>query len=229
MDELDKLALEAQKHPANSKARQKALTKLIMAIQASGKLYCADRYDYPPEVYNEALQEVWLYVCQNIDRYDPSKANAITWVNYMLHRRFQDAVNKYGNIRRVRRHNQRGWVQNLSLDAPLKTSDSAGDSGETFLDSIPQETPPFMPADKLRGYIENDPQGIFQHRHIRNHPEANYRPIALSYLENKSWAEIVAEFENQIPSGTVTSFFWRACRHFAPQFQDYLDSEEGLG
>lgn len=229
MDELDKLALEAQKHPANSKARKKALTKLVMAIQASGKLYCKDRYDYPPEVYNEALQEVWLKVCEHIDRYDPSKGKVITWVNYMLHRRFQDAVNKYGNIRRVRRHDQTGWVQTLSLDAPLKTPDSAGESGETFLDSIPQETPPFMPADKLRGYIENDPQGIFQHRHIRNHPEANYRTIALFYLENKSWAEIVAEFENQIPYGTVTGFFWRACRHFAPQFKDYLDSEEGLG
>lgn len=228
MDELDKLALEAQKHPANSKARKKALTKLVMAIQASGKLYCADRYD-SPEVYNEALQEVWLYVCQNIDRYDPSKGNAITWVNYTLKWRFRDAADRHLNRKRVSQDNQRKWVQTLSLDAPVKTPDSAGDSGETYLDSIPQETPPFMPADKLRGYIENDPQGIFQHRHIRNHPEANYRTIALFYLENKSWAEIVAEFDNQISYGTVTGFFWRACRHFAPQFQDYLDSEEGLG
>jgi hypothetical protein len=200
-----------------------------MAIQASGKLYCKGRYDYPPEVYNEALQQVWLYLCENIDRYDPSKATVITWVNNMLGWRFQDAADRHRNRKRVSRDNQREWVQTLCLDASLRSSDSDGESGETYLDSIPQETPPFMPADKLRGYIENDPQGIFQHRHIRNHPEANYRTIALFYLEDKSWAEIVAVFDNQIPYGTVTGFFWRACRHFAPQFQDYLDRKEGLG
>jgi DNA-directed RNA polymerase specialized sigma24 family protein len=228
MDELDKLALEAQQHPAKSNARKKALTKLIMAIQASGKLYCKGRYDYPPEVYNEALQEVWLKVCEHIDRYDRSKANAITWVNDMLKWRFQDAVDKHRNRKRVSQDNQRKWVQTLSLDAPVKSSDSDGESGETFLDSIAQNQPSML-LQELRDYIQEDPEGVFQHWHIINHPEANYRTIALSYLEDKSWAEILAVFDNQITYGKITSFFRHSCRHFAPQFQDYLDRKEGLG
>jgi hypothetical protein len=228
MDELDKLALEAQKHPANSNARNKALTKLIMAIQASGKLYCKGRYDYPPEVYNEALQEVWLYVCKNIDSYDPSKSKAITWVNNTLHWRFIDAADNHLNRKRVSQDNQRKWVQTLSLDVPVRTPDSDGESGETYLDSIAQNQPSML-LQELRDYIQEDPEGVFEDRHIRNHPEANYRTIALSYLEDKSWAEILAEFDNQISYGAVNSFFRNSCRHFAPQFQDYLDRKEGLG
>ncbi len=228
MDELDKLALEAQKHPANSKARKKALTKLVMAIQASGKLYCADRYDCPPEVYNEALQELWLYVCKNIDSYDPSKGKVISWVNNTLKWRFRDAADRHLNRKRVSQDNQRKWVQTLSLDVHVRTPDSDGESGETYLDSIAQNQPSML-LQELRDYIQEDPEGVFQKRHIRNHPEANYRTIALCFLEDKSWPEIVAKFGNKIPYVTIHSFFRQACRHFAPQFQDYLDSKEGLG
>lgn len=60
------------------KTRKKALNRLIYVIQQSGKLFCLGRDDFPLHIYQEALQETWLYICRNIHNYNPQKGKVMT-------------------------------------------------------------------------------------------------------------------------------------------------------
>ena len=92
---IEELALEVQQHAPKSKQRQIALIKLIRLIQQSGKLHCKYKSQFPLEVYKEALQETFLEVGRKIDRYDPTKAKMLTWVNNLLYWRFVDVSVRY--------------------------------------------------------------------------------------------------------------------------------------
>ncbi len=81
----------AQGHPPQSRERQLALTKLVGAIAASGKLSRPRKGEFIAvyeEIYAEALSLLWLFVCENIDRYDSGRGSVMTWVNYLLDKRF---------------------------------------------------------------------------------------------------------------------------------------------
>ena len=119
-------------------------------------------------VYDEALQETWLYVFKKIDTYQP-RAPVINWVNYVLKRRLSDAR---------KRHTKGG--KEYSLDAPINSSD--GGKGMTYLDTVaqPEDTP--LPSQLVRQCIEEDSDGLFASKHVKGHPKANFRTIALLYL-----------------------------------------------
>lgn len=215
MDELDKrlqqLALEAQRHPPKSRARRLALTRLIEMIQESGRL-SRRKYDTPQDVYDEALQEVWLYVCRRIDAYEP-KGSVINWVNFVLTRRLIDAKKRQGSEQ--------------SLDTPINSSHASNvnRSGATHLDTVaqPEETP--LPSQLLRQCIEEDAEGLFASKHIQGHPQANFRTIALLHLDRQTWQETaVAVGLESTKASTVQSFYWRCCRYFADPFKEYLQA-----
>lgn len=213
-DLLQELALEAQRYPAKSRARRLALTRLIQAIQQSGKL-SRKKWDCPQEVYHEALQEVWLYVCRNIDTYHPEKGPVTNWINFVLKRRLIDAH---------KRNNKSG--KESSLDAPIASSQSANDkSGMTYLDNLPQPDKTPLPSQLVRQCIQDDPDRLFAKRHIRGNPQANFRKIALLYLDGKTWKEIaIAVGLKPEQESTVQSFYWRSCKHFAETLKKYLQT-----
>lgn len=213
-ERLQQLALEAQKHSPKSRDRRLALTRLIHMIQASGRL-SRRRSDTPQEVYDEALQETWWYLCRKIDTYEP-RGPVINWVNYVLKRRLSDA-------RQL--HTKQG--REYSLDAPINSSDGGkvNQSGMTYLDTIPQpeETP--LPSQLVRQCLEEDSDGLFASKHVRGHPKANFRTIALLYLDRKSWQQTaVAVGLEPKQASTVQSFYWRCCKYFADTFKEYLQS-----
>jgi DNA-directed RNA polymerase specialized sigma24 family protein len=215
MDELDQrlqeLALAAKNFPAKSRARRKALTKLINEVQNSNKIFCRGRFDFPPEVYNEALQETWLYICQNIENCDPSIGRVMTWINFILERRFINVIN-----RRARQGQQQ------SLDEPIRQNDSEGDFQRTLLDRI-EETNFYTRSpewENLRSLIEEDPDGKFQLKYIEGNPSANFQAIAIKRLNEESWKDISLFF--QIPVPTLSTFYQRCIKHFTPLFLEYL-------
>lgn len=80
MKELDKqlklLALEAQRHPRKSPQRQRALARLLSAINQSGKLtrpYRGQFQGFYQDIYAEAQQRLFFYICERIDDYDPQR------------------------------------------------------------------------------------------------------------------------------------------------------------
>ncbi|MDC0833599.1 hypothetical protein POG22_11370 [Geitlerinema sp. CS-897] len=213
MDELDRhlkhLAEIAKQHPPGSKGRIIATTRLLMAIEQSGKLYCQGRHDYPPEVYHDAMQAVRVYVFRLIDRYEPSAAKMMTLVNQKLNHEFKDAIKKLKKER----------PQHLSLSQAIDRGDK--DSQQTLEDVLSGEEQenPYL-SDRIFNIIKNDIDNAFKDKHIRNKPEANFQKIALHILEHRKMRELAQAWD--IPEQTLYSFFRRSCESFRSLFGKYI-------
>ena len=89
-EQLKKLAISAQQYLPNSELRTYALTELIKGIKLSGKLCHPHVNKFPyylyQSFYEEALTETMVYVCLNIDLYDPERGDKkfMNWVNFKL-------------------------------------------------------------------------------------------------------------------------------------------------
>ncbi len=80
---LQQLAVEAQKHEPKTAIHQYAIRELIQAIRLSGKLA---RPQLAPEVYQDAVNQTLLWVCQNLRSYDSNRGEFMAWVNFRLDR-----------------------------------------------------------------------------------------------------------------------------------------------
>lgn len=209
-DRLRKLALEAQKHPQGSLKRKKAVDRLLRSLQNSQKL-C-----HPPvpphlqglysEIYAIAKQHLFCYLFRKIDTYKPEKGEVLQWVNFLLRRRFPEAI---GEVTRLGKGKQLSWqnVKRMTLEDL--------DANPSFQDySVPSE------EDELREYIKEDPDRIFQTAHVSNNPHATFQCIALKTLEGWSWQEISTELGVKVP--TLSCFYQRNLKRFKPYFHSYL-------
>ncbi len=201
--QLKKLALEAQQHPHHSKLRQQALTELVNAIVISNRLCHPHRWITPNDfyelIYEEAVNQTLVYVCQKLDNYDPQRKEQkfTNWVNFRLDKTMLGCYTKFKQ----------------KLNPGLLTL--------TDLDNIVQvEETQTSCSELLRQCLEDDTNNIFKNEYIRNCPKANFRDIALATFSGKSWEEISQEMDVKIP--TLSSFFQRSCKKFAPQFQEYF-------
>jgi hypothetical protein len=93
---LKQLAIAAQGYSPGSPERQFALTQLVNGILRSSRLCHPQRGQFLSlyqDIYNEVIQKLFLYICENIDRYDPERGTVMAWVNVLLERRFfKDAI-----------------------------------------------------------------------------------------------------------------------------------------
>jgi DNA-directed RNA polymerase specialized sigma24 family protein len=202
-DELDEqlrhLAQLAKQHPPLTGARQLALTHLVQAILKSGRLCRPHRGQFLhryEEIYEEAQQELLFYVCQNIEKYDPERAEVMAWCNFLLERRFfREAIPKVLD---------KQGIQKMTL---------------SDLDNLakPEEPPVF--TEVIKECIELDPENLFKTCHIENHPKANFQVLSKQRLEGKSWKEISEILEIKIP--TLSSFYYRCLNRFASILKEY--------
>ncbi|MCD8485317.1 MAG: hypothetical protein LRZ84_00820 [Desertifilum sp.] len=81
-------------------------------------------------------------------------------------------------------------------------------------------------AQEIREYLQNDPEGKFSQVHISKNPRANFRAIALRYLEGRSWQEISNELN--VGVSTLSSFYQRKLEKFAEHFREYLKDQHCL-
>ena len=88
-EQLSYLVTQACRYQVGSAQRQKNLTKIIRLI--ANKLW-KENTPY----YQDALQQTWLYFCQNIcegktgKSYDPNRGSIVTWLNFYLKKRLYD-------------------------------------------------------------------------------------------------------------------------------------------
>ncbi|MBW4607911.1 MAG: sigma-70 family RNA polymerase sigma factor [Hassallia sp. WJT32-NPBG1] len=208
-DELDshllQFAISAQQHPPRSGGRRLALTKLVYEIMRSGRLCHPQKSQFTAQfyqdIYDEARQELLLYICENIDNYDAERGCVMAWVNVLLQRRFfRDAIRK------------------------IQTQQSMKEITDTDPDNLPaqQEEPPDL-AEVLKKCIETDPEGIFKNEHIEKCPQANFQAVAMRRFSGKSWKEISVEFGIKIP--TVSSFYYRCVSSFSFKLKEYCDND----
>lgn len=198
-EHLRQLALLAQQHPPQTQERQSALRQLVNDIVRSQRLCYPQRGQFVglyADIYSEAVQELMLYICQNIHKYDPNRGTVMAWVNMLLERRFfREAIPKFLG---------QPSVQKMSL---------------ADLDNLALPHPPHTLMDAVKECIETDPGGLFQKEHIENRPTANFRAIALRRLDGESWQSISDDLQTNIK--TVSSFYYRCVTKFSGQLKAY--------
>ncbi|MBP0021648.1 MAG: sigma-70 family RNA polymerase sigma factor [Cyanobacteria bacterium SBLK] len=207
-DRLKRLALQAQNHPPKSPQRQKTVDRLLREIQASG---CLCRPSVPghlrgayEEIYAIAVQNIFRYLYENIDRYDPEK-EVLQWANFLLRKRFPDAIREITKLYRGVRPTQ---LQRLTLE----------DWDRIILPESENVTSPEI--QEICQYLQEDPENIFRSTCIGKNPAASFQYIALQVLAGRSWREISTELGLKIP--TLSGFYQRSLKKFAPKFKEYL-------
>lgn len=212
-EQLKQLAITAQKHPPQTEARRIALTKLINGILSSGKLFRpapsrlpSNFFSVYEEIYDEAKQELMLHVCQKIHEYDPERGSVMRWVNYLMDLRFFNKA--IGNFR-DRRENR--------VSQTIPTLDDL-DNFEPENLSPPEPNP--LLSEIVRGYIEEDPEGILRTAYIESHPQATFQILLLKRLAGESWQIIAKDLGVAVP--TLSSFYQRSFKKMAQKIQDDL-------
>lgn len=203
--ELRQLAIKAQQHPANTKMRQIALTRLVNAIQRSGQLCRPYSGQFPglyEDIYSSACNRTFLYICQNIDGYDPNRGEVIAWVNFIMKRRFIDAINEILSsfVKQSHCSTKRLWTENL----------------EQLVES---ELNPLL-SSEIIFWIKEDPDGLFQTTHISNHTEVNFQYLVIKRIEGYSWRELSEHLK--IPLSTLSRFYDRCLTRFSSHLREYL-------
>ncbi len=203
---------EARKHPSGSPQRQKNLTKIIRLV---GNKLWKENTPY----YQDALQQTWLYLCQNIcegntgKSYDPNRSSIVTWLNFYLKKRLQDL---YIN-------NQKEQFRTVSTPS-VQLGLGETERTVTLVENIPAK-PEVQPLlEDVTSWVETDPDGELRRIHITNHPQVTCQVLILRRLPPEtSWKTISQEFNLSI--STLSSFYQRQClprlREFG-KFQGYL-------
>ena len=198
-EQLKQLAISAQQHPALTQGRQLALRKLVNGIVQSGRLCRPQRGQFSgsyEDIYNEAVQELLLYICQNLEKYDPERGSVMAWVNVLLERRFfKEAIPKILGKPNL----QKMTLSDLDNLAP------------------PEETESL--TEILKECIESDPDNLFKKEYLQNYPAANFQALLQRRILGKSWKEISAEFDINIK--TLSSFYYRCVNKFSSRLREY--------
>ena len=209
-EQLAALVRTAQESPARSRERQRVLTQLLAQLRRD-KLARPRRdlfQGFYEEVYSEAVQRLFIYICEHIDAYNPDRGTVLQWVNFLLTRRFFiEASREFRPL--LPKGMDPKSVQRLSLD-DLEyniSSESIVDQEQFLFQQIAQ-------------YIQDDPRGLFCSTHVDRFPHVTFQSIALRRLEGVSWKAIAQEF--QIPVPTLSSFYQRRLKDFTPYFKDDL-------
>lgn len=207
---LKQLAVEAQHHAPKSLERQRALARLVSAIQQSGQLcfpYRGQFRGFYADIYAEAQQRLFCHICEKIDAYDPKK-EVLQWANFLLKKRFFVEASR-DIMPTVPKGVDRKAIKRLTIDDLDRNNSSQVDS---------QLTPSL--SQQIIEYIEADTEGIFKSTYACNNPAANFQFLALKILAGYSWKEISSELEIKIP--TLSSFYQRCLTRFASKFKEYL-------
>jgi hypothetical protein len=209
--QLQELALQARQHPVGTTARRVTLSKLINIIYRSNQLIRPDKGQFQgvyEDIYQEAVQNLFLYICKNIDKYDPERGKLMNWVNMLLSKRFfKEAIPKI--IGKTHEINVADSVlENLSSLA-FEKNENKDDYISAF--------------SKIRRYIELDPKGIFRQAQIKKYPLVNFQEIAMKRWAGISWKDISDEFNT--PIATLSNFYQRSLEKFRDELRELCDLE----
>ncbi|MEM8808251.1 MAG: sigma-70 family RNA polymerase sigma factor, partial [Cyanobacteria bacterium P01_G01_bin.38] len=187
-EQLKQLAVEAQQHPPKTPQRQRALAQLVDKLCRSKQLvrpYQGQFRGFYEDIYAEAQQRLFLYLCEKINRYNP-ELEVLQWANFLMKRRFFIEASREV-MPTAPKGMDRSQVKRITLDAlekqePLELRSHATTSlSEAVIQSI-----------------QDDRDGVFRRTHILQKPEANFQYIALRFLGGYSWKEISADLDVKV-------------------------------
>ena len=210
---LQRLAVEAQKHPTHSSQRQLAISQLVNEIWRSPKLGHPQQGSWSDnfytQIYHEALQKTLLEVCHRIELYNP-KYPVMAWVNFRLGKQFIDVINDYRKkgITDIPKAQQKETICIPNLDNLHESISVRESTDEEAL---------------LRQFIEQDPEKLMRAEFVKDRPFITFQVLAKAkFIEDRSWTEIAEEFD--IATTTLCSFFYRRLKKMTPYFKKYLQA-----
>lgn len=200
---LAQLVKEACEYPRGSKKRQKILTQIVRLVD--NKLW-KEHNDY----YEDALQDTWIYFCQNLcdgktgKPYDSNRASVITWLNNYLKWRLKD-----GYIKKEKLKKETALVrvnENNKIIDPV--------------DSLPAKptTPPIL--EEIEKWVLKDPEYKLRQNHLDDHPQITCQLLILKRLPPETPWKTLAE-KYGIPPGTLSSFYQRKCKPLLREFSKF--------
>ncbi len=204
-DKLYKLVCDTCRHCPGSPERQRYLTQLIRLVKPH--LW----YDSRP-YYQDALQQTWIYLCQNLCEgktakpYNPKIASVVTWLNAYLKFRLLDFERGLQTERKryVSAYNREGGATDIVEKLVAKP-----------------EIPPIL--ERVEDWLEQN-ASEFREIHIENHPAINcYEMIRRRLPPATSWQALEDEFD--ISYKTLESFYRRQCR---PRLREFGRAEGHL-
>jgi hypothetical protein len=192
---LEKLVFEAQNTLPQTKARQQALEKLFRRLMQE----ISGAYQYKmafgnQDILEEAMQSLWLYICEKIDNYNSSQGTVMAWVNNLLKWRTLD--------------------QKQALYQTI---------GQTILiepEHLTYEEQPLSLTETLHQIIEQDQDQLFSTHHLSNHAHLSFKQLAILRLSGTSWGEIAHQY--QVSEVNLRKFWSRSVKRFAPILKQSL-------
>jgi hypothetical protein len=172
------------------------------------------------------LQQVWNTFCEQVQQlFEPR--SFWYWFDYYLDKNIKEIIRQRGNI--------------VSGDAPTGERDESS-ANLTRFDKFQAKAASSLSKDVIR-LIKEDPDGIFQGKHIENFPKENFRVIALLKFKGATLQKIGNYFNHPIETtrelteeekkrlyaqGTISSFYKRKCHYFKPILEEYLEAKIAL-
>lgn len=209
--QLQQLVQDAQQYSPQSPQRQVALSRLMAEICASHELGHPQQASWPArlyeDLYNEALQQTLLDICQSIEHYNPS-FSVMAWVNFRLNKNFISIVRDL--YKRGLTYVPKSFTHIVvelpsleTLEQLLVIEDWCGD------------------RQLLYKFLEDDPEGQLNSEFLRNRPDITFQIVAQARaVEGKSWEEMAEDFGISVQ--TLCSFFNRRFNRLLPYFRKYL-------
>jgi hypothetical protein len=201
---LAQLIQEACEHPPGTRERQKKLTQIIRLVNK--KLWKESTV-----YYEDALQETWMYFCQNVCEgktakpYDPEQATVVTWLNNYLKWRLKDGF--------IKREKQKQQLATVRVDQNNQIIDPVAN-----LPANPH-VPPLL--EEIEAWVLQDPEYILRQTHLDKHPEITCQLLILKRLPPETPWKTLAE-QYGISAGTLSSFYQRKCK---PLLRDFSKSQ----
>ncbi len=201
---LIKLVAEACSHPPRSRDRQIELTKIYKFVVKSGQLW---KEDTP--YYHDALQQTWLYLCQDLEKYNPARASIITWLDHDLKRRlghfYQQQVEEKAKFVLSSDKNTTELIENLSA---------------------PPNISPML--DETYAWTNSDANKVLRSTLFRERSDLSAQILILRRLppDVTDWQTLAAEFElTPTEANDLPKFYSRKCQPLVREFgksQGYL-------
>ena len=208
-EQLNQLIKEARMYLPRSIERQQLLNKIVGKMQQSNQIWRG--WGLVEELYEDALQQTWLWFSRNFCNYDLQRGRIMTWFNTYLKFRIRDLRVEAAEAKKKHDFTQLYDDDEVSnrlenIAAPLGNSDPLGILKETWK------------------WLEQN-KGDLSRIHVRDRKDINAYNLILRRLptEDKTWEELAKEFG--VSTSTLSSFYQRKC---FPRLLDFGKSQGWL-
>ncbi|NEP57064.1 MAG: sigma-70 family RNA polymerase sigma factor [Symploca sp. SIO2G7] len=194
-EQLNQLIKEARMYLPRSLKRQKLLNEIVGKMQQSKQIWRG--WGVVEELYEEALQQTWLWFSKNFCNYDLERGKVMTWFNKYLKFRIQDLCVEAAEEKN--KHNTTQLYNDDEVSDPLENiADPAGNSDPL---GILKET---------RKWLEQQKSEL-RCIHVRDRTDINAYNLILYRLPtaDKTWEELAKQFG--VSTSTLSSFYQRKC------------------